>query len=120
MRVTVESLAIPDVKLVTPEVFRDERGFFVELFRLDVHEGEGLPTHYPQVNLSRSRLRSVGSWYATSTSRTPAGSKPLPYSVPHTRSRRAAVTSRTSARPAWSDGWPRGSPPRRRPARRWA
>ena len=55
MKVTVESLAIPDVKLVTPEVFQDDRGFFVELFRLDVHEAEGLPTHYPQVNLSRSR-----------------------------------------------------------------
>ena len=55
MRVTLEPLAIPDVKLVIPEVFRDDRGFFVELFRQDVHELDGLPTHYPQVNLSRSR-----------------------------------------------------------------
>jgi dTDP-4-dehydrorhamnose 3,5-epimerase len=55
VRVTVESLAIPDVKLVTPESFRDDRGFFVELFRLDTHDPAGLPTHYPQVNLSRSR-----------------------------------------------------------------
>lgn len=55
MRVTVESLAIPDVKLVTPEVFEDDRGFFIELFRLDVHGPAGLPTQYPQVNLSRSR-----------------------------------------------------------------
>ena len=55
MRVTVESLAIADVKVLTPELFRDDRGFFVELFRQDVHGAEGLPTHYPQVNLSRSR-----------------------------------------------------------------
>ena len=55
MRVAVESLAIPDVKVVTPELFEDDRGFFVEVFRQDVHEAAGLPTQYPQVNLSRSR-----------------------------------------------------------------
>ena len=54
MKVDVRELAIPDVKLVTPERFEDDRGFFVELFRRDVHEAAGLPTLYPQVNLSRS------------------------------------------------------------------
>lgn len=33
MLLKVESLAIPDVKLVTPEIHRDERGYFVETFR---------------------------------------------------------------------------------------
>ena len=55
MKVEVRELAIPDVKLLTPELFEDDRGFFVELFRRDVHEAAGLPTSYPQVNLSRSR-----------------------------------------------------------------
>ena len=55
MKVEVRELAIPDVKLVTPDLFEDDRGFFVELFRRDVHEAAGLPTLYPQVNLSRSR-----------------------------------------------------------------
>ncbi len=54
MNVTVEPTAIPDVLLVKPQVFRDARGFFTEVFREDVFLGAGLPTRFVQLNHSRS------------------------------------------------------------------
>jgi len=54
MKITVESTAIPDVLLVKPEVFRDPRGFFTEVFRDDVFAAVGLPTRFVQLNHSRS------------------------------------------------------------------
>lgn len=54
MNVSVEKTAIPDVVLVQPDVFRDARGFFTEVFREDVFASHGLPTHFVQFNHSRS------------------------------------------------------------------
>ncbi len=54
MNVSVEPMTIPDVKLVKPEVFRDPRGFFTEVFREDVFRAAGLPTQFVQLNHSRS------------------------------------------------------------------
>lgn len=50
----VESLAIPDVKLLTPRAFGDDRGFFLESFNARVFEEAGLPTEWRQDNHSRS------------------------------------------------------------------
>ncbi|HTA74240.1 MAG TPA: dTDP-4-dehydrorhamnose 3,5-epimerase [Gemmatimonadaceae bacterium] len=54
MKVFVEPTAIPDVILVKPEMFRDPRGFFTEVFREDVFAEAGLPTRFVQLNHSRS------------------------------------------------------------------
>ena len=50
----VEPLAIPEVKLLTPRVFGDDRGFFLESFNASVFENAGLPTQWLQDNHSRS------------------------------------------------------------------
>ena len=43
-----------DLLVLAPEVFEDDRGFFMEVFREDQFTALGLPTHFPQDNHSRS------------------------------------------------------------------
>jgi len=50
----VESLAIPDVKLLSPRLFGDDRGFFLETYNARVFADAGLPTTWLQDNHSRS------------------------------------------------------------------
>ena len=50
----VEALALPEVKLLTPRVFGDDRGFFLESFNADVFAAAGLPVDWRQDNHSRS------------------------------------------------------------------
>jgi dTDP-4-dehydrorhamnose 3,5-epimerase len=54
MPFTVEPTAIPEVRLVRPRVFPDERGWFTEVLQVDAFEPLGLPTRFVQVNQSRS------------------------------------------------------------------
>ncbi|MBR5946011.1 dTDP-4-dehydrorhamnose 3,5-epimerase [bacterium] len=49
------SLAIPDVKLIEPDVFGDNRGFFMETYRADQFKEAGIPTNFVQDNMSSSR-----------------------------------------------------------------
>lgn len=49
------SLAIPDVKLIEPDVFGDNRGFFMETYRADLFKEDGIPTNFVQDNMSSSR-----------------------------------------------------------------
>jgi dTDP-4-dehydrorhamnose 3,5-epimerase len=46
---------IPDVILISPQVFGDERGFFMETFRASLFEAAGLPQQFVQDNHSGSR-----------------------------------------------------------------
>ena len=56
MRINIESEHLNGVKVLThPDVFEDERGFFVEVFRADVFAEIGLPTAFVQDNHSRSK-----------------------------------------------------------------
>jgi dTDP-4-dehydrorhamnose 3,5-epimerase len=50
-----EPLAIADVVLMTPDVFGDERGFFMETFRQHEFEQHGGPGRFVQDNHSLSR-----------------------------------------------------------------
>jgi dTDP-4-dehydrorhamnose 3,5-epimerase len=52
MRVT--DTAIPDVKLIEPTVFGDQRGCFLESWNRTTFEAAGLPTDFVQDNHSRS------------------------------------------------------------------
>lgn len=54
-----KSLAIPDVILVEPEVFPDDRGFFLESFKASDFEKTNLPTHFVQDNFSFSRKNVI-------------------------------------------------------------
>jgi dTDP-4-dehydrorhamnose 3,5-epimerase len=46
---------IPDVLLIEPRVYGDERGFFMETYRAKLFEETGLPTEFVQDNHSSSR-----------------------------------------------------------------
>jgi dTDP-4-dehydrorhamnose 3,5-epimerase len=53
---TVERTAIPEVLVVRPRLFPDDRGWFAEIVQTAAFEalGDGLPTSFVQVNQSRS------------------------------------------------------------------
>jgi dTDP-4-dehydrorhamnose 3,5-epimerase len=54
MQISIESTHLNGVVVVVPEVFEDERGFFMEVFRKDQFEEIGLPSEFVQDNHSRS------------------------------------------------------------------
>ena len=55
MQIAIEKTPIEDLVVVKSEVFEDERGFFMEVFRKDQFEQLGLPTDFVQLNHSASR-----------------------------------------------------------------
>lgn len=55
----IEALEIPEVKLVTPRIFRDERGFFSETYNAEALTQAGIDTVFVQDNHSLSRPRGV-------------------------------------------------------------
>jgi dTDP-4-dehydrorhamnose 3,5-epimerase len=55
MEVIIESRHLNGVVVVRPQVFEDERGFFMEVFRADQFKALGLPHEFVQDNHSRSR-----------------------------------------------------------------
>ncbi|MFG0332681.1 MAG: dTDP-4-dehydrorhamnose 3,5-epimerase [Maioricimonas sp. JB049] len=50
---------LPDVVLVEPTVFRDDRGFFMETFHQQRFADGGIDAAFVQDNLSRSRLGAI-------------------------------------------------------------
>jgi len=54
MQLKTKKTGIDDLIIVIPEVFEDERGFFLEVFRVDQFKELGLPTEFVQDNHSRS------------------------------------------------------------------
>jgi dTDP-4-dehydrorhamnose 3,5-epimerase-like enzyme len=66
MNINIESKHLSDgVVVLQPEVFKDERGFFMETFRIDQFQGMGLPTEFVQHNHSGSVkdvVLSMGAW----------------------------------------------------------
>lgn len=50
----VRPTSLPGVLVLEPKVFRDERGFFVEMFSTRALSGSGIPTEFVQDNHSRS------------------------------------------------------------------
>src|SRR5947207_15636108 len=56
MGIRIESEHLNGLKVIAhPDVFEDERGFFVEVFRADRFAELGLPSQFVQLNHSRSR-----------------------------------------------------------------
>lgn len=54
MQIRIESRHLGEVVVLAPEVFEDERGFFLEVFRADQFKALGLPHEFVQDNHSRS------------------------------------------------------------------
>jgi len=58
VKIKIESRLLRDVVVLVPDVFQDERGFFMESFRKDEFIDNGLPAEFVQDNHSRS-IRGV-------------------------------------------------------------
>ena len=54
MRIQAEDTPIKDLIILKPEVFKDDRGFFSEIYRKDQFEEIGIPGDFVQLNHSRS------------------------------------------------------------------
>jgi dTDP-4-dehydrorhamnose 3,5-epimerase len=54
MKVIVEAKHLNGLIVIRPELFEDERGFFMEVYRADQFQELGLPTNFVQDNHSRS------------------------------------------------------------------
>lgn len=54
----VRETSLPGVLVLEPQVFRDNRGFFLETFSVKRLAGSGIPSHFAQDNHSRS-MRGV-------------------------------------------------------------
>ncbi len=54
MEIKIESRSLRDIVVLVPDIFCDDRGFFMETFREDQFKANGLPTHFVQDNHSRS------------------------------------------------------------------
>lgn len=59
MQLTIEPTKIDAVKVIKPEVFQDDRGFFMEVFRADQFKEFGLPENFVQLNHSGSERNVV-------------------------------------------------------------
>jgi len=59
MQIKIESRHLGDVVVLAPDVFEDERGFFLEAYREDQFKSLGLPTNFGQDNHSRSAKNVV-------------------------------------------------------------
>jgi len=55
----IEPTALPDVMLVVAEPHADERGSFARSFDAAIFAAVGLPTHWPQCNVSCNRRRGT-------------------------------------------------------------
>ena len=51
----IETTSLPDVLIITPQIFRDDRGAFAETFNLRRMTEAGLPTRWVQDNFSTSK-----------------------------------------------------------------
>jgi len=59
MQLAVKDTEIDALKIVVPEVFQDERGFFMEVYRQDQFSELGLPSSFVQFNHSGSVKNTV-------------------------------------------------------------
>ena len=46
----VENTSLEGVKIITPRVFEDDRGYFFESYKTPIFEQNGLPTNFVQDN----------------------------------------------------------------------
>ncbi len=54
-KITVETCEIEGLKIITPQVFGDERGYFVETYHYEDYKAAGIPQVFVQDNQSASK-----------------------------------------------------------------
>jgi dTDP-4-dehydrorhamnose 3,5-epimerase len=54
MQLRIESIHLNGIAVIVPEVFEDDRGFFMEVFRADQFKALGIPGEFVQDNHSRT------------------------------------------------------------------
>jgi dTDP-4-dehydrorhamnose 3,5-epimerase len=59
MQLRIESTHLDGIVVIVPEVFEDDRGFFMEVFRADQFTQLGLPDEFVQENHSRTARNVV-------------------------------------------------------------
>ena len=59
MNYIIENTNLPEVKIVTSKKWEDDRGFFTEVFNVDVFNFLGIPTNFVQMNHSSSDMGVV-------------------------------------------------------------
>jgi dTDP-4-dehydrorhamnose 3,5-epimerase len=59
MQLSIHNTDIDAVKIVIPEVYKDDRGFFMEVYRKDQFSALGLPSDFVQFNHSGSVKNTV-------------------------------------------------------------
>ena len=59
MQVSIERTLIDDVVIIKPELYKDERGFFTEVYRADQYKELGVPSAFVQFNHSGSIKNTV-------------------------------------------------------------
>jgi len=57
--IEITETRIPEVLLLKPKVFRDDRGFFLETYREEHLQAKGIEVHFVQDNLSKSQKGTV-------------------------------------------------------------
>jgi len=57
--IEITETPISDVLLLKPEIYRDERGFFLEAYREEHLQSKGIDIHFVQDNLSKSQKDTV-------------------------------------------------------------
>ena len=69
-KITVETCKIEGLKVITPTVFGDERGYFMETYNYNDYKEAGIDLEFVQDNQSmskkgvlRSKARRSSSWY---------------------------------------------------------
>lgn len=60
----VEGTSIPGVLLISPKVFADPRGFFVETYHEERYASHGMPAHFVQDNHSQSAKGTLRGLHA--------------------------------------------------------
>ena len=55
----IEQSIIPDILIITPQVYGDERGYFMETYRLELFTKAGIPYTFVQDNHSRSKCGTL-------------------------------------------------------------
>jgi dTDP-4-dehydrorhamnose 3,5-epimerase len=55
----IESTHIPDILLLKPDIYRDDRGFFLETYRVEHLSERGVEVEFVQDNLSKSQKDTV-------------------------------------------------------------
>ena len=58
------STSLPGVIIITPDVYRDGRGFFLETYHLQKYRDSGIPTTFVQDNQSRSVYSTIRGLHA--------------------------------------------------------